>query len=230
MAFAPHEVDTVTVDSYGTLVDPTSIQRTLSEYVDDPAAIANRWFSRALMNKLVANAIDQYEPFDVLSRDGLTYALASYGVQLDDAETEAILSAYDRLDVFDGVESGLRQIVDDGYDVYVISNGTPEMLETLVEHAGIADVVADTISTDEIETYKPDPAIYRHAAARAGTPIENVLHVTGPYFDVLGAMHAGMQGGWIDYHGGPRDTFAGGPDVEVTSFEELAELLPGPSN
>lgn len=225
MSFDAEQVDTVTVDSYGTLVDPSSIQQTLAEYVDRPALVSNIWFSRALLNKLVANFIDAYVPFDTLSRDGLNYALDHQGIELADSEKEQILDAYDNLTVYDGVESGLQRIHELGYDVYVISNGTAEMLETLVEHAGVDGVVADTISVDEVETYKPDAEIYRHAAARTGTPIRNVLHVSGPYFDVRGAMHAGMQGGWINY-GTPRDAFAGGPDLEVSSFPELAELLP----
>jgi 2-haloacid dehalogenase len=224
MSFDAGRVDTVTVDSYGTLVDPASIQQTLAEYVDNPALVSNVWFSRALLNKLVVNFIDAYEPFDVLSRDGLDYALEHQGIDLSESEKEAILAAYDDLDVFDGVESGLRRIHEQGYDVYVISNGTNEMLERLVEHASVDDFVVNTISADEVETYKPDAEIYRHAAARTGTPVENVLHVSGPYFDVLGAMHAGMQGAWINYNA-PRDTFAGGPDLGVTSFPELAELL-----
>jgi 2-haloacid dehalogenase len=224
MPFELDRVETITVDSYGTLVDPSSIHDTLSDYVTEPTLVSNVWFSRALLNKLVANFIGAYVPFDVLSRDGLDFALEAQGVELTDEERERILAAYNKLDVFEGVESGIRRIHEQGYDVYVISNGTEAMLEALVERTGIDDIISDTISADEIKTYKPDAEIYRHAAARAGTSIDEILHVSGPYFDVLGAMHAGMQGGWINY-GRPRDTFAGGPDIEVSSFEELADIL-----
>jgi len=44
------------------------------------------------------------------------------------------------------------------------------MLSSMVEHADIADLVADTVSADEVRTFKPAPEIYRHAAARTGTP------------------------------------------------------------
>lgn len=227
MPFEASLVKTVTVDSYGTLVDPASIRRTLSEHVDDPTEISNLWFSRALLNKLVANSIGVYEPFDVLSRDSLNYALDYHDVRLSDADKAEILAAYDELEVFDGVEEGIRRVADAGYEVYVVSNGTQEMLASLVDHVGVEDVVAGMVSADDVQTYKPAAEIYRHAADRADTPTERVLHVSGPYFDVLGAMHAGMQGGWINYGGRPRDRFAGGPDLEVTSLVELADLLPG---
>lgn len=220
------KVDTVTVDSYGTLVDPNSIQSTLSDHVENPAAVANLWFSRSLMNKMVGNFIDVYQPFEVLSEDGLEYALEYRDIDLDEAEKTEILNAYDRLDIYPEVKEGIERIADLGYEIYVVSNGTPSMLDRLVNHVGISDAIMDTISAHEIELYKPDAEIYRHTAARTGTPIDRILHVSGPYFDVLGAMYAGMQGGWINYVNKPRDTFAGGPDIEISSFNELAEELP----
>lgn len=225
MSFDPDCVETVTVDSYGTLVNPSSIQRTLGNYVDNPELVAAQWFSRGLLNKLVSNAIDAYQPFEVLSRDSLEYALQQNGIHLGEAEKDEILASYDELDIYDGVDRGIRDIVNLGYDVYVVSNGSPRMLDKLVSRTNIDDVVSGTVSAHEVKTYKPDPKIYRHAAARTGTPIDEVVHVSGPYFDVLGAMHAGMQGCWINYGDSPRDTFAGGPDIEVSSFPEFADLL-----
>lgn len=225
MAFEADQVETVTVDSYGTLVDPKSIRATLSTYVENPEVISNLWFSRSLMNKLVSNSLGIYEPFDILSRDGLNYALEYHNIQLNDGEKEDILTSYNELEVYEGVQSGINSIYDSGYEIYVVSNGTPEMLDTLVDHTGIKDSVADTISSSEIETYKPNARIYRHAAGRTGTPIDQIVHVSGPFFDVLGAMYAGMQGAWVNYGNGPRDNFAGAPDLEINSFDELAKIL-----
>lgn len=70
------------------------------------------------------------------------------------------------------------------------------MLASMVEHADIGDLIADTISADEVRTLKPSAELYRHAAARMGTPIREVAHVTAAWFDVLGAQHARMQCEW----------------------------------
>ena len=99
------------------------------------------------------------------------------------------------------------------------------MLESMVAAADIEDVVADLISADEIRTFKPDVEIYRHAAARTGTPIESIAHVAGPTFDVQGAMHAGMQGVWINRTDGPWDPYAEQPDLTVETFSDLAAEL-----
>lgn len=160
-----------------------------------------------------------------MNRDALQYALDVHGVDLPPAERDEILSTYHELDVFDDVRGGIERLQDADYEVYVVSNGNPEMLSSMVEHADIDDLVADTISAHEIATFKPDPEIYRHAAGRTGTPIENIVHVAGPVFDVQGAMHAGMQGAWLNRDGSVWGQFGDDPDVELNSFDDLADLL-----
>ena len=85
----------------------------------------------------------------------------------------------------------------------------------MVEHAGISDVIEATISAQEVRTFKPDATLYRHAAARTGTPIAEIAHVTALWVDVMGAMHAGMQGVWVDRNGMPWEPFDGEPDLTI---------------
>ena len=60
------------------------------------------------------------------------------------------------------------------------------MLSSMVAHADIGDLLADTISADEVETFEPAAEIYRHAAARTGTSIDEIVHVTSGWYDVRG--------------------------------------------
>jgi 2-haloacid dehalogenase len=137
-----------------------------------------------------------------------------------------VLATYHDLEPYPDVREGLERLTAAGYDVYVLSNGNPEMLASMVESAGIGDLLADTISADEVERFKPDPAVYRHGAARTGTPIDRVLHVAGPSFDVLGAMHAGMQAAWLDRGDVPWEDFAGrDPDLRAGTLGDVADAL-----
>ncbi|WP_276271448.1 haloacid dehalogenase type II [Haloarcula litorea] len=225
MPFDPERVTTVTFDSYSTIVDVEAAERALRERVPDPEPVSRLWRSRSLAYTFVANAVDAYKPFYEMNRDALTYALAVHDVDLTPEERDEILAVYHELDVFEDVRDGMDRLHDAGYDCYVVSNGNPEMLDSMVDHAGIGGLVADTISADEIQTFKPDAELYRHAAARTGTPIDEIAHVTAGYFDVYGAMHAGMQGVWVNRDGGPWDEFAGQPDLTIGSFHDLVEEL-----
>jgi len=152
---------------------------------------------------LVATHLEAYETFYEINRDALAYALAAHGIDLSADEREEILEVYHELEVFDDVRESVERLHGAGYDTYVLSNGNPEMLESMVDHAGIGDLLVDTISADELETFKPDPDLYRHAAGRTGTPIDELVHVSALWFDVQGAINAGMQGVWLDRKGNP---------------------------
>jgi len=218
-------IRTITFDSYSTLVDVEAVETALADRIDNPEPVSRHWRSRSLLYTLVTNEIDQYDSFYALNRAALEHALASHGIELPTAEREEILAAYHELAVFDDVRKGLGRLNDAGYETYVVSNGTPEMLASMVDHAGIGAFVAGTISADEIETYKPNAALYRHAAARTGAPIEAIAHVSALFYDVLGVRHAGMTGVWLDRGTGPWDDFAGTPDVTVESIHDLSDRL-----
>lgn len=226
MALDTDRVETVTVDSYGTLVDPSAAEEALADRVTEPKPVSDLWRSRSLMYTMVGNAIDFYQPFYEMNRDALQYALDVHGVALDSEERDAILEVYHELDVFADVRDGISRLRDGGYPVYVVSNGNPEMLDSMVDHADIDDLIVDTISAEEIETFKPVPEIYRHAATRIGTPIDRIVHAAGPSFDVLGAMNAGMQSAWLNRNDEPWESFSGRePDVTIESFHDLADAL-----
>jgi 2-haloacid dehalogenase len=225
MAFDPERVSTVTFDSYSTIVDVNAVEAALAERVPDPEAVSTLWRERSLAYTFVANVIDAYQPFYAMNRDALEHALAAHGVDLPEAEREAILETYHDLDVFEDVRAGIERLHDGGYPCYVVSNGNPEMLDSMVDGAAIDDLLEDTVSADEIGTFKPDAALYRHAAARTGTPIEGIAHVSAGWFDVLGAIHAGMQGVWVDRKGRPWDAFDDEPTLVIEDFFELADAL-----
>jgi 2-haloacid dehalogenase len=225
MSFDPERVRTVTFDSYSTLVDVEAAEAALADRVSDPEPVSRLWRSRSLAYTFVANAIDAYEPFYEMNRDALTYALEAHGVDLAAAERDEILAVYHELEVFDDVRSGIERLRDGGYDAYVLSNGNPEMLESMVEHADIGDLIEDAISADEVETFKPAATLYRHGAARTGTPIDEIAHVTAGWFDVMGAAHAGMQAVRLDRKGTPWEPFDGEPADTIESIHELADAL-----
>lgn len=223
-------VETITVDSYSTLVDIGSQEAVLRDHTtgDDAASISQLWRSQYILYSVIANDIDEYQPFWELIGQALEYALDvhDYDVSKDVRDEIRRLVYEDQLVVFDDVTEGIERLTDNGYEVYILSNGNPEMLDHLVEAANLRNVISDTISADEVETYKPDPRIYTHAAERVGTPIDRVLHASGGNMrDVWGAKHAGMQTAWVSrpQRRQPQESLGQSPDLVVDGFGDLAD-------
>ena len=55
----------------------------------------------------------------------------------------------------------------------------------------------DVVSVDEVNSFKPDPAVYHHFLSRAGAAAENTWLVSGNPFDIIGAHSCGMNTAWV---------------------------------
>ncbi|RDI70638.1 haloacid dehalogenase type II [Halopelagius longus] len=225
MSFDPDATETIAFDSYGTIVDVTAVAEPLSEHVESPEAVSKLWRNRSLLYATVGNAIGEYDSFFEMNRHALRYALQTLGVDLSEEEREEVLSTYHELPVFDDVHEGMERLHDAGYDLYVVSNGSEEMLESMVDHADLGDLIAETVSADEIQQFKPDPGLYEHAADRIGTPIEEITFVAAGWWDVPGAMNAGMQGVWVNRQDTLWGPYEADPDLTVETFVEFADEL-----
>ncbi|UPM44479.1 haloacid dehalogenase type II [Halocatena salina] len=225
MALDPESVSVVAFDSYSTIVDVDTAARALSEHTDDAESVSDLWRSRSLSYAMHSALIDTYRPFDDLLRDSLDYALAVNDITVDENEREQILEVYHNLAVFEDVHEGIRRLTDGGYDCYIVSNGTPEMLDSLVEHADIGAYIEETISADEVGIYKPAPEPYREAATRSETPIKEIAYVAAGWWDVRGALHAGMVSVRIDRKGLPWSPYDGTPVATIETFHDLADEL-----
>jgi 2-haloacid dehalogenase len=218
-------VEAVAFDSYGTIVDVTAVEEPLSEYVDRPKLVSKIWRERSLNYAMVSNHVGEYDSFYEMNRAALRYALTVAGADVSDDEREEILSTYDELDVFEDAPKGMDRLHEAGYDLYVLSNGSPEMLDQLLDHAGIDDVVEDTISVAEIERFKPDAEMYRHAADRIGVDVQHVAFVAGGWWDVPGAVNAGVQGVWVNRQDALWGPYEIEPDLTVEDFHAVADRL-----
>jgi len=225
MALDPTPVETVTFDSFSTVVDVDSTAVAVEEYVEDPIPFAREWHARAANYGMVANYIDAYGTYYRLHKDALEYLFAVEGVSVSDEELDEITSIYHDMDPFDDIRDGMARLREAGYDVGIVSNGNPEMLDSMIEVAEIGDLVSAAVSADEIKLHKPARELYEHAADRLDVDPAAVVHVSNGYTDVQGAMHAGMQGIWLNRQDRPGDSFGPDPDLAVESMDGVVAGL-----
>lgn len=228
MALQKERIRAVTVDSYSTLLDVDSAARALDGIVVEPERVAAVWREQSLLYAITCNLIGHYRTFYELNRAALRYALASAGMRADEAKIDGILSIYHKLEPFADVRRGIVAIRKRKLPVYVVSNGDPDMLCSLLKDANIEDVVSGVVSVHEIRRYKPAVEIYRHAAERIGEPVWAIVHASAGWFDVAGAMEAGMQGVWMNRKNVPIEVFGPfpKPDLITSGFDELLASLP----
>ncbi len=213
-------------DMYGTLVDPIGITKQLERHLPEQALnVAEVWRRKQLEYTFRLTAMERYEDFERVTRKALDYALAAAGQELEPEQKEALVAQYNHLERFADVEPGLERLKEAGHAMVVFSNGTPRMLEALMDAAELRPYFRGVVSVDEVKTYKPSPRVYRHVAWRLERPIGEVRLVSSNPFDDIGAEVAGMRAAWVDRSGGLFDTLDSPPEIVVGTLTELADAL-----
>ncbi|WP_162224597.1 haloacid dehalogenase type II [Halorussus amylolyticus] len=220
--------DTLCFDMYGTLCDTTSVSETLSAELDLPAGfvadVDALWRQTQLRYAQQVALMDDYVTFRTVTERALAYALDYYNLDPDRSARERILASYDHLEPYPDAVDALGRLGDDR-TLAVLSNGNPEMLETLAENAGLAPHLDELVSADEVATFKPDPAVYRNAADRLDRDLGDCVLVSSNAWDVAGAASAGMATAWVNRAREPAETVGGDADIAVESLSHLADSL-----
>ena len=121
----------------------------------------------------------------------------------------------------------LRALAGLGYELAVLSNGTPAMIGNCLGNSGLGGFFGQRISVDEVRAFKPSPVVYRHAAGRLSVPVGQLRLVTSNAFDCVGASAAGMRTAWVNRSAAPFDTIGAPPDLTVPALDRLPAALAG---
>jgi len=216
-------------DMYGTLCDTSSVTATLADELDAADGLVDavdaRWRATQLRYSFLLVGMGRYRPFWDVTADALDYALDYYELDPDEETRERILASYNHLEPFDDALDALADLHEAGYELAVLSNGSPPMLETLAANAGFEPILDAVVSAHEVETFKPAPAVYENAAARLDRDLAACRLVSSNAWDVAGAAAAGMGTAWVNRSREPSARVGGAADLMASTLVALAEEL-----
>ena len=96
----------------------------------------------------------------------------------------------------------------------------------ILETAGVRDLFAAIVVSDEVGWRKPGPAIFEEALRRVGVTAAQTLFVGDRAdIDVLGAHQMGMRTAWINPDAVALPAGMPAPDVELRDLADLADVL-----
>lgn len=179
----------VLFDVLGTLFSLEPLQRKLR------APALEAWFERLLHSAASLTLAGGFEPFADLAASTLETTIAKLGLKQD---PKAILDALTQLPPDPDAEAAFDHLERANVLIGVLTNGGERQTRKLLEAAGLVDRVAEIVSVEEVELYKPHPAVYRHAAERLGVEPKGVTLIAAHAWDVLGAKQAGLDAVWVD--------------------------------
>jgi 2-haloacid dehalogenase len=164
---------------------------------EEARSFSNAWRDKQLEYSFRRGLMQQYEDFSVCTAQALDYTCASFGLALTPEQKRDLLQAYTVLPAFTDVKPALAQVQRAGYKRVAFSNGTAKAVELLLASAGLSQYFDAIVSVEEIETFKPAPAVYRHLLKRCDAVAANTWLVSSNPFDVIGAVAAGLKAAWV---------------------------------
>ena len=219
----------ITVDAYSALLDLEGsmvpiVRQLIPEPSVDPLAFFRMWRTRQWDYVLLSSNLGKgYHSYRYLTEATLTYTLAKFKIELAPELRAQLAAAWAQLKAWPEAKNVFAEIKNRGYKIAILSNGDEDMLHPLKESTGIP--FDEIFCAEQAKAYKPNPLIYRLPFERLQLHIDDVLHVAGSPFDMMGAKSAGLHCAWSNRYNEVPIDLKYQPDYQWSNLSGLLEIL-----
>lgn len=211
-------------DAYGTLFDVHSISIACETLFPGKGTELSRlWRTKQLEYTWLRSLMGRYAEFEAITKDALGTACRTLGLDLAQSDAKLLMEGYRQLSPFPEVKDALAALR--GRKLAILSNGSPGMLNALVEHAGLSLVLDAVISVDELKIFKPHPSVYGLATRNLGVKANEVGFVSSNFWDIAGATSYGFRAFWVNRGGGQPDELGFRPQAVITHLGEIRKFI-----
>lgn len=223
----------VAFDAYGTLFDVYSIGE-LAEalFPAHGQALALMWRDRQIEYTRLVTMSDPdpsgskyYLPFWELTERSLRYVCKRMGLELSAANEKRLMDQYAKLISFEDSLTTLQEIKRRGISTAILSNGSREMLATVVDSNGVKPYLDQVVTIEDVRLFKTAPQAYALLLKAFPVKKEEVLFVSSNAWDALAARWYGYDVFWINRLGHPFEEIGEQPNYQGNSLSKVLEVI-----
>jgi 2-haloacid dehalogenase len=209
-------------DAYGTLFDVRSVLSRCEElFPGHGAQLTTLWRTKQLEYTWLRSLMGRYEDFWTITRDGLVHSCQMLGLSQATDQIDRLMQSYLTLSPFPDSAVALDALAPT--PCAILSNGTPEMLRSLVQNAGWERKFQHVLSVDAVKIYKPHPSVYQLAVSALSVERHEIVFVSSNGWDVAGAKVFGFQTCWLNRSNAPVEALGVQPDRIIKTALEIKE-------
>lgn len=183
--------------------------------------LSNVWRTRQFEYQWLRALSGQYADFWHTTDDSLRFAAESLKLDLTPAKHKSLMNAYLELKAWPDVPVPLARLRESGVRLALLSNATDAILSAGIRNANLENAFEHVLSTDSIQTYKPDPRAYQLAVDAFGLRKEEILFVAFAGWDAAGAKAFGYPTFWMNRLGLPPEQLGTLPDGTGNNLDAL---------
>jgi len=223
----------IAFDAYGTLFDVYSMGQLAEElFPGHGQALAVMWRDRQIeYTRLVTmsdpnpNGSKHYLPFWELTIRSLRYVCKRMGLNLTSDYEKQLMEQYAKLTGFDDSLTVLQAIKEKGIFTAILSNGSKEMLATVVESNGLKSYLDQVVTIEDVRLFKTSPQAYELLLKAFPVKKEEILFVSSNAWDALAAKWYGFDVFWVNRLGHPFEEIGEKPNYEGNSLSAVLEAI-----
>ena len=223
----------IAFDAYGTLFDVYSMGQLAEKlFPGHGQALALMWRDRQIeYTRLVTmsdpnpNGSKYYLPFWDLTIRSLRYVCKRMALSLSPENEKRLMDQYAKLTGFSDSLSVLQAIKNKGISTAILSNGSREMLATVVESNGLKPCLDKVVTIEDVRLFKTAPQAYELLLKSFPVKKEEILFVSSNAWDALAAKWYGFDVFWVNRQGHPFEEIGEQPNYQGDSLSKVLQVI-----
>ena len=211
-------------DAYGTLFDVNSAaEKSKNKIGDKWEAFANYWRTTQLEYTWLRSLMHRHKDFWQITEDSLDKSMRVFNINKD-MKTE-LLNLYKKLSPFSEVKETLENLKKKELKLSILSNGTPKLLNELVDSNKLETIFDDIFSIEEVGIYKPDSKVYDLPVNKYKIKPNEIIFLSANTWDVSGGGNYGYNSIWVNRNNTVFDNLDYKPFKEIKSLQQLLDIV-----
>ena len=214
----------VVFDAYGTLFDVNSAAEKCKDKIGAKWEIfANFWRTTQLEYTWLRSLMKRHKNFWDVTEDSLDKSMKVFNINKN--MKNELLNLYKILSPYPEVKEVLEDLKKKNFKLAILSNGTPDLLNELVESNKLNNLFDDLFSIEEVKIYKPDPRVYELPIKKYKIKSDEITFLSANTWDVSGGGNFGYNSIWVNRHNSIFDILDFQPKNEISNLTQLLDIV-----
>ena len=217
-------IKAIIFDAYGTLFDVNSAAEKCKDKIGDKwEGFANYWRTTQLEYTWLRSLMKRHKDFWKITEDSLDKSMKVFNINKN--MKNDLLSLYKVLSPYPEVKGVLKDLKNKKFKLAILSNGTPDLLNELVESNKLDNLFDDLFSIEDVKIYKPDPRVYEIPIKKYKIKSDEITFLSANTWDVSGGGNFGYHAIWVNRHNSVFDILDFQPKNEINNLTQLLDKV-----
>ena len=214
----------IVFDAYGTLFDVNSAAEKCKDKIGSNwETFANFWRTTQLEYTWLRSLMKRHKNFWDITEDSLDKSMKVFNINKN--MKNELLSLYKILSPYPEVKGVLENLKKKNFKLAILSNGTHDLLNELVESNKLNNLFDDLFSIEEVKIYKPDPRVYEIPIKKYKIKSDEITFLSANTWDVSGGGNFGYNSIWVNRYNSVFDILDFQPKNEISNLTQLLDIV-----